>query len=387
MLLLAANLRPPLTEIGPILPQIRADLGLSGADASLLTALPVLCFGLFAPVVPPMLRRLGVERTVFVSLVVLMVGAVLRLVPSWSMLLAGTAVLGAAIAVGNVVLPVLVKTRFPERVGSVTGLYMMALNIAAAAAASSVVPLTAAIGRGWRGALAGWLAPIAIALLCWAPMALFGRGHTPTQSSATVPARAVLRSSRGRALIIFTASQSVIYYGMIAWLPSIFQDQGVSAAGSGFLLSVATVIGAPVALVLPTLAARATEQRAHVVALVLFAGVGLLGLLLAPTAAPYCWVVLLGIGQGGVFPLALTLFVLRTDTPAQTARVSVVAQSVAYVCAAAGPLAMGLMRDHTGSWQWPIVLLLACLGVEFVSGLRAGRAGHLRLGTQARVIH
>lgn len=379
MLLLAANLRPFLTEVAPVLPQIRADFGVSGAEASLLTTLPVLLFGLCASAMPSLMRRFGTERAVFLALVVLLAGGLARLIPTWPMLLAGTVVLGAAVAVCNVVLPVLVKTRFPDRTGSITGLYTMSLNVAAAAAAGTVVPLVALTGHGWRGGFAVWLIPIGVALVCWAPLALVRRGCQVKQAAIALPVFVLLRNSRARALVIFTASQSVIYYGMVAWLPSIFQHHGVSPSDSGILLAVATLVGAPVALVVPTMAARAVNQRGHVLVLAAFAGVGLIGLLVAPVAAPYLWAVLLGIGQGGVFPLALTLFVLRTATGAETAGISVLAQSVAYVFAAVGPLTMGIMRDRTGSWKAAIVVLLVCLLVEAVSGLHAGGPGRLSL--------
>lgn len=376
LMLLAANLRTPLTEVGPVLPRIQVDFGLGGAQASLLTALPVLFFGLCAPTVPFLLRRLGIDRTVLAALSVLLAGSLLRLVPSWAALLAGTVLLGSAIAVGNVMLPVLVKTRFAARSGAMTGLYTMSLNIAASAAAGTIVPLVAWTGQGWRAGFGFWLIPIGVAIACWTLVARTGPGHVPGQAGS-MPTFALLRSGRARALVVFTASQSIVYYGMIAWLPSIFQNSGTSASTSGALLSAATFVGAPVALLLPTLAVRARSQVGHAVALAVFAAIGLVGLLVAPLAAPYVWAIMLGIGQGGVFPLALTLFVLRTTSPQQTAGLSVLAQSVAYLCAAVGPFAMGLLHDHTGSWSAAIWVLLGALVIEAVSGVSAGRPGHL----------
>lgn len=384
MLLLAANLRPPLTEVSPVVAQIRRDYGISGGEASFLTTLPVLLFGLCAFATLPLLRRLGIARTVLLALIVLMAGSLIRLLPNWPVLLVGTALVGASIAVGNIVLPVLVKTRFPHRTGQITGLYTMALTAAAAAAAGTVVPLAALSRGGWRGGFLIWTVPIAGALVCWALLGLRRRRRPVNRGATGVAVLSLIKNSRARALVVFTASQSLIYYGIIAWLPSIFQDHGYSPAGSGLLLSLTTIVGAPVALVVPAMATRARDQRAHVVVLAACAGAGLGGLLVAPVAAPYLWVVLLGIGQGGVFPLALTLFVLRAANGAETAALSVLAQSVAYVVAAMGPLAMGVARDRTGTWTAAIIILLACLGVQLVSGLSAGKAGPLSLGSAPR---
>ncbi|TWP33241.1 CynX/NimT family MFS transporter [Leekyejoonella antrihumi] len=380
MLLLAANLRTPLTEVGPVLSTLRGQFGLTSGAASLLTALPILLFGLCAPLASPALRRMGIDRLILLALVVLLAAGLLRLAPSLPALLVGTTVMGAAIAIGNVVLPVLVKTRFPDRAGVVTGSYTMALNVGASAAAGTIVPLTAALGS-WRAGFSVWLIPIVAACCCWAPLvrARNRAGSTSQQMTAPTRSLAMLGNARVLAIVIFTASQSVVYYGMITWLPSIFSDHGASPSQAGALLSVATFIGAPVALVLPPMAARARDQRPFVVALVILAAAGLCGLLIAPTAAPYLWAVLLGIGQGGIFPLALIMYVLRTSNGEQTAALSVLAQATAYVFAAFGPLIMGVLRDRSGTWSSSILLLLACLVVELVTGLSAGRAGHIHL--------
>lgn len=374
-----------MAEIGPVLAQIRTSLHLSGIEASLLTAVPVFFFGLCAPAAPALLRRFGVNRTVLAALAVVLLGTVVRLGPSWTTLLIGTALLGAGIAVANVLLPVLVKLHFPGRVGPITGLYTMTLNLAAAAAAGSIVPLSGAFGHSWRAGLAVWSIPVAAALLCWGVLASRRQGQATTGGHALRAGHplSLLRNRRARAVVFFTASQSVIYYSILSWLPSIYQDHGISPLNAGILLSVTTLIGAPVALLLPSLAARARDQRRYVIVVAGCAAAGLFGLLLAPATAPYLWAILLGIGQGGAFPLALTFFVLRTTHAAQTATLSMVSQTIAYLLAALGPLAMGTLHDGTGSWTVPIMVLISCLCIEVLTGLRAARAGQITQATAA----
>ena len=398
LVFLAATLRPSIALVGPILAQIRSDLGLGSSDVSVLTALPVLFFGLFAPTVPALNRRLGPARSVLVALVAVLAGSLLRLEPSWTALVIGTCLLSAGIAVGNVLLPVLAKTYFPSRIGLVTGLSTMSLNLAAASAAATIVPLTVLAGGQWREGMLAWTAPVVTAMVSWAVLATRDReprlqrsgeeqrssgNHSPARANGSARPesnRGIVRSRLAWYIIAFTASQSVIYYCVLSWLPSIYQSHGVSAAFSGVLLSIATAIGAPVALVVPSLAARTADQRGLLAVVVGCAAAGLAGLLLDATAAPVLWAVLLGIGLGGAFPLALAFFALKTSNSEQTASLSMLAQTVAYLLASAGPFTLGLLRDGTGSWSPGIGLLLGCLAVELAAGLLAAKPTRRALG-------
>ncbi len=373
MLLVAVNMRTALAVVGPVLGEIRSATHLTGAGLALLTALPVICFGALAPLAPGLARRWGLERALALALLLLTAGMAIRLGPGVLTLLGGTFVLGGGIALINVLLPALVKRDFNDRAGLVTGMYTTALNLSAAVAAGSAVPLSASLAGGWRGAFAIWLAPAFVAFAVWV-----GFARRSGESPATPRPRqtgGILRSRRARQLVIFTAAQSVIYYGVLSWLPSIFQAHGESATSAGLLLSVTTLVSAPVALVVPALAGRRPDQRGYVTLVAVSVLAGLLGLLVAPAAAPQAWAILIGVGLGGAFPLALTMFVLRAGDAAETARLSTVAQSIAYLVAAGGPLAMGLLRDQTGSWRPAIALLLVLAVVEFLAGLGAGRPG------------
>ena len=369
VVLVAVNLRPAVAGVGPVLPELRAGLSLPGAAAAVLTTLPVLCFGLLATTAPRLVRRYGIERVLVGAMAALAVGALGRVLDGAAALFAGTVVAGGAIAVGNVLLPPLIKRDFPDRTGPMMGVYSMAVSGAAAVSAGLAVPLAAASGLGWRGALGAWAVPAAVAALVWLPRS---RGHT--RPPATPPGRSLLRDPLAWQLTVFFGLQSLSFYAVLGWLPSMYRDFGASPAVAGFLLSLSGLVQIPVSLVLPGLAGRARTQAGYAVAGTALIGVGIAGVLLAPMAAPYLWVALIGAGQGACFALGLNLFVLRTRRVADTARVSAMAQSIGYTLCAVGPLLVGLLHEATGSWTVPLILLLALLVPQAVSGALAGRS-------------
>jgi CP family cyanate transporter-like MFS transporter len=374
VVLVAINLRPAVAGVGPVLPELRAGLPLSGAGAAVLTTLPVLCFGLLATVAPRLARRYGIEPVLVGVMAALAAGAFLRVLDGPPLLFAGTVVAGGAIAIGNVLLPPLIKRDFPDRSGLMMGVYTMAVSGAAAVAAGLAVPLADA-GLGWRGALGAWAVPAAVAALAWLPRM---RGHT-RPPAAPAAGRSVLRDPLAWQLTVFFGLQSLSFYAVLAWLPSMYRDFGTTPAVAGFLLSFSGLVQIPVSLVVPSLANRAAHQVWYAVGGTAAIAAGIAGVLLAPMAAPYLWVALIGAGQGACFALGLNLFVLRTERVADTARVSAMAQSIGYTLCAFGPLLVGLLHDATGSWTAPLVLLLALLGPQVVCGALAGRARTMHL--------
>ena len=373
MVLLAINLRPAAAAVGPLIDRIKADTGLSTTGAGALTTLPVLCFGALAPLAPALARRLGERATAALALVVLLIGTLVRLVPGLGFLFFGTALAGAAIAVGNVLLPVLVRGNFPDRVGLMTSMYTTALVGFAALAAGVSVPVADAFGGGWRPGLAIWAVPAVIALVVWAPQLARRRPTHAEPGAPATGARSLLRDPVAWSVTLFFAVQSAGFYATLTWLPSVFHSHGESTSAAGFLLSLSLIVGLAPALTVPSMAARAHDQRPFVLVVVSLIAVGWLGLLLAPTSAPYLWVVLLGIGQNAAFPLALTLIVLRGGTVASTAGLSTMVQTVGYLVAATGPLAIGAVHDVTGSWTPALIVLLALLVPQTVIGLEAAR--------------
>ena len=228
MVLLAANLRPAAAAVGPLLSRIQADTGLSSTGAGVLTTLPVLCFGALAPLAPALVRRLGERATAAVALAVLLFGLLVRLIPGLGFLFFGTAVAGAAIAVGNVLLPILVRGNFPDRVGLLTGMYTTALIGFAALAAGISVPVADAFGGGWRPGLAIWAIPAAIALAVWAPQLRRRKSAGGPAGERVAGARALLRDRVAWSVTLFFAVQSAGFYATLAWLPSVFHSHGIS---------------------------------------------------------------------------------------------------------------------------------------------------------------
>ncbi|MCO7220699.1 MFS transporter [Klenkia sp. PcliD-1-E] len=252
VVVVALNQRPAVVGVAPVLGQLRADTGLSSALAGLLTALPVLCFGVFAPVAPQLARRVGLGTAVAASLVLLAAGTALRLLPPVVALYAGTVVAGGAIAVANVLVPAYVKREFAEP-GLVMGVYSAALNVGAALAAGLTVPIGAALGWDWRGALAVWGLLAVLALAVWLPVAGTGR---VARVGAPGPSWGLLRHGLAWRVTLFLGMQSTQFYGLSAWLPTLLVDAGLPAAEAGLLLAVATVTGAVGAFLGPTLAGR-----------------------------------------------------------------------------------------------------------------------------------
>jgi CP family cyanate transporter-like MFS transporter len=398
VVLIAINLRPAAASIGPLLDRIEAATGLSSGWAGALATLPVLCFGLLAPIAPPLARRRGLRQALTLAMAGLLAGLLLRLVHGTVALFAGTALAGAGIATGNVLLPVLIRRDFPRQTGSAMALYTTSLIAFAALAAGVTVPLTDALGGGWRTGLGIWVLPAAVALLAWAP-ALRRRDLPPGPAAPADPtrpadpaapadptrpaapdaeapghsARALLGHPLAWMVTLFFALQSGGFYATLAWLPSIFRSHGTSESDAGFLLSLSMVVGLATALTVPGLAGRMRSQRALVVVCCGLTAAGLTGILLAPMAAPYLWTILLGLGQNASFPLALMIIVLRGGSVATTQGLSTLAQSVGYVLAALAPLAVGALHGATHTWTPALILLLALLVPMLLTGLAAGR--------------
>jgi CP family cyanate transporter-like MFS transporter len=371
VVLVAVNLRPAVAGVGPVLPDLRAGLPLSGTGAAVLTTLPVLCFGLLATAAPRLVRRFGIEPVLVGAMLALAAGALGRVLDGPAALFAGTVVAGGAIAVGNVLIPPLVKRDFPDRTGVMMGVYTMAVSGAAAVAAGLAVPLAGATGLGWRGALGAWAVPALVAGLAWLPRL---RGRTRPSAASSATRRPLWRSPLAWQLTVFFGLQSLSFYAVLGWLPSMYRDFGSSPATAGFLLSLSGLVQIPVSLVLPGLASRARHQVGYALGGTALIGAGFAGVLLTPTAAPYLWVLLIGAGQAACFALGLNLFVLRTEEVADTARVSAMAQGIGYTLCAVGPLLVGVLHEITRSWTPPLVLLLVLLVPQAVSGALAGRA-------------
>ncbi len=376
LVLLAANLRVVVITVGPVLRDVQADLGMSDTAAGALFTLPLLVFGTLGFAVSGLVRRLSVNGALLVALGLIVVGTALRGVsPTTVWLLAATLVALVGIAVGNVLAPTLVRAWFPTQVGRASAWYMTAMAVGTAAPAALVVPAAEVLG-GWRSALAIWAVPAVFALL--AAGLVSARTRTPEAGPAVAESTASALGPRLRrqpvawALAAFFGLQSLEAYTAIGFLPTILRDAGVPADRAGTLMASTVAIGAPIAFLLPRLATRREDQRGFVIVLIACSALGQLGLLLAPAAAPLAWVLLLGAGSGA-FPLALLLITLRTSTTVGTAALSSLVQGFGYLLGVGGPVVVGALRDATGDWRVPLLVLLTLLVPKLFAGLVAAR--------------
>jgi cyanate transporter len=375
LVLLTINLRAAITGVPPVLGELRDAFGLSGAGAGVLATLPVLCLGVFAAGAPVAARRFGTETAIAGSLVMITAGIVLRVVQSPVSLYFGTVLAGAGIAMGNVLMPAVIKRVFPTRVGSLTGLAMMLMAASGAVAAGLAVPLDEA--GGWRLALAVWAVPSLVAALVWGPLAVRSRRAPTAPVAAPRSGGSLLRSPAAWFVAAFMGLASLMFYVLMSWLPEIMKDAGQTPAAAGMMVSTMLIVGIPLGMVVPVFAARLRDQRPLVVAVAATMVAGLAGLLLVPSAG-WVWVAVLGVGTGSAFPLAYTLLSLRSPSPSVAASLSGMAQTGGYLLAAAGPFAVGVLHGATGGWDVPLVLLLALVVPEVIVGLLAARPGFVR---------
>ena len=356
-------------------PPILGDLGLTPEQASLLVTIPVLCFSLGALAGPALRARFGEERAIFVTVGLLLGGLIVRaLWPAWG-LFPGTVIAGLTIAVLNVLLPSLVKRRFPRHIGPMMSAYTMAMTGGAALAAGLTVPVLRASDGSVTVALGVWAVPVVLAVVAWVPQV---RSPAPAGRTASAGRQAAIwRHPLAWHVLFFMGLQSLLYYGPLSWLPQIYRDRGVDPVDAGFLLMIFNVLGIVGNLGAPVLAARLPDQRPAVAGALALVALGLLGVMLAPTSTAVVWMILLGIAQGACLSLALLLIVLRSADGDVAARLSSMAQSGGYALAAAGPFVMGALHSAFGDWTAPLAFLLAVAIVIWVPGLKAARNGQI----------
>jgi len=371
LVLIALNLRPLFSSLSVLLPEVMEATGLSTTGASLLTTLPVLCLGVFAPFAPKLAQRYGAERTLLAALLLLALGTGLRALETVPLLFVSTFLAGAAIAIGNVLLPGLVKRDFPDNVALMTGLYTMALCGGSAGAAGLTLPIEHLLTGSWSGALAAWAVPVVIVALIWTPQAL---GSHRTVSHSGFRVTGLWRDRLAWQVTLFMGLQSALAYCVFGWLAPILRERGFDATTAGALVSLSVMAQVVTCLAVPSFAVRRKNQCGVNVALVVAATVALLGILFAPTSTVVFWAILQGIGQGGLIAAAMTVIVLRSPDSHVAAHLSGMAQGVGYVLAAIGPLLVGLIRGWTGSFQATAFLYVALGLGAAIAGLGAGRA-------------
>jgi CP family cyanate transporter-like MFS transporter len=371
VVLVSLNMRPVIASVPPIIDEVRSAYGLSSAVAGALTAAPVVCMGVCAPAAAWVAARWGTGRAVAAALGLLAVATAVRPAGGPALLFVGTVAAGVGIAIGGALLPALVRARFPDRVGPMTGVYTTALIGGALIGAGTTEPLRGVLPGAWRGALAFWALPVAVALLVWwaARPAAPAAGAPPPVGAPWSP----WRSRVAWLATIYMGGQSLLYYAALAWLSARYTELGWSARAAGGLLALFSAAQLVTALGLPALARRDPRPVIAGALVVTMAGLALIAL--APLAAPAVWVTLLGLGVGGSFALALTVVGQVAPTPADTPRAAGMAFFVGYLLASAGPVAVGLLHDATGGYRWPYLALVGVGLVTLAAALPAGAAG------------
>jgi CP family cyanate transporter-like MFS transporter len=379
LLLVSTNLRPAFTSVSPLLETIGQDLGLGRAALGLLTTIPVLCMSVFALTAARITERLGAERGVLWSVVLIGVATAARLAGEQVVaLFASTFLVGVGIAVAQSQLPTIVKERFSERAALVTGIYTLGINAGAALAAEATIPLEQLFEGFWPGALASWSLLAVMAAAFWLPFASGSRAIQQPDAAGAVTSLP-WRSGRAWLVSVFFGSQSCIYYSSLMWLAPLYSNSGLDEGQAATLLTVFALMGMPASLLIPALADRWEDRRPWLVLTLVFNIIGLAGSGLIPLAtpwAPWVWAVALGIGAGGLFPLALTLPVDNSASAEEASQLTAMTFFVGYMLSALGPPAAGGLRDLTGGYLVPFVALAALgagmLAVSFRFRPRSG---------------
>ncbi|MGG7735098.1 CynX/NimT family MFS transporter [Klebsiella aerogenes] len=371
ILFIAATLRVTFTGIAPLLDAIRTEYQLTTAQTGLLTTLPLLAFGLVSPLAAGVARRFGIERSLLLAMVIICLGIGLRSLPSAAWLYIGTALIGCGIALGNVLLPGLIKRDFSGHVARMTGAYSITMGAAAAAGSAMVVPLALA-GFGWRGALLLLMVFPLLALLLWLPQAR-RQATTPMTGSGAAHNRGIWRSALAWQVTLFLGINSLVYYVIVGWLPAILQSMGYSEAQAGSLHGLLQLATAAPGLAIPLVLHRLKDQRGIAVLVALMCVVSTLGLWLLPGQA-VIWTLIFGFGSGATMILGLTFIGLRASSAHQAAALSGMAQTIGYLLAACGPPLIGKIHDAYGDWHIPLIIVALIAVVMALFGALAGRA-------------
>lgn len=372
IIFIGANLRAPLTSVGPLIPSIRESLGISSTLAGALTTVPLLAFALLSPFAPKLARRYGMETVLFFSLILLTIGIVLRPLSGVGMLFTGTIFLGLAIAIGNVLVPSIIKQNFPENVGAMTGIYSVSMNLCGAIASGLSIPISSKSGFGWQGSLGYWGIISIIAILFWMPQIRLRRKQIMKVSEKTKSVN-MWKSGLAWQVTVFMGLQSLIFYTIVAWLPEILQQQGLSSSTAGWMLSLMQFAVLPFTFIVPIIAGRMKNQYVLVTITALLFIMGVIGILYGNLSFIPLSVIFLGIGGGCAFSLAMMFFSLRTQNSYQAAELSGMAQSIGYLLAAVGPTLFGVLHDITNNWIMPLWMLVVASALIFISGIGAGR--------------
>lgn len=374
ILLFAANLRAPMTSLPPLLTQIQDSFALNAATAGIITAIPLLIFGIVSPLAPLISRAIGLERALLTALALITTGIVVRSLGSLELMFTGTAAIGIGIAIGNVLLPSLLKRDFPSQIPLLTAIYALTMGTVAAFSSGLAIPIAEATGWGWQFALlCTGLVPLA-SLIFWIPLAR--RPASQGGPAVTKPAQPIWRHALSWQVTCFLGINSFLFYSIMSWLPAIMESAGYTASAAGRTHGIMQFGASIIGLLMMPLVRRSTDQRKLAVGIGALSSISLAGLWLQPSLSTV-WATLFGMGNGGVFILALSFMGTRVSTAGQAAALSGMAQSAGYLLACTGPSLLGSIHDLTDSWRVPVALCSLLSLSLLVFGWLAGRSQRL----------
>lgn len=371
VILVGANLRVPLTSAGALVSFIRDDFGISNALAGAITTLPLIAFALLSPFAPKIANKIGMERTIAISLALLITGILFRSAGAIEFLFTGTLLVGLGIAVGNVLIPGIIKMNFPFKIGLMTGLYAIVMNVFGALGSGLSIPIATSGSFGWRGSLVIWSGLVLITLLIWLPQLM--KKHDTKKKINNQKIGGMLRSPLAWKITVFMGAQSLIFYTLITWLPTILTANGYDIHLAGWGVFIFQFASIPFTFIIPVIADRMKNQvmLAFVSSGLILAGI--IGLLAGLSELSILWAVFLGIGNGSAFSLSMMFFTLRTKDGYEAAELSGMAQSLGYLLAAVGPVLVGGLQDITGSWTLPLSMMALFAIVMLIMGVASGK--------------
>lgn len=372
---MAINLRAPLTSVSPVVNEIISQLNLNNVEAGLITTLPLLAFGCLSIFTPRLAAGWGLEKVLWYSIPVLVLGLLARASGDVRLLFIGAALIGVAITIGNVLMPAFIKLRFPEKMGLMTGINALSMNIAGVLASGFSVQVGLLTGWGWKGSIGIWVIPAIVGFLVWIPQLRPVQKGTATAAGGFSQ---LLRSRLAWYITIFMGLQSCLFYVFVAWLPVVLQDWGMTEEQAGWTFSYIQMTQLPITLLGPVITGRIKKHTNLILFTTIVLLIGVLGLVFFKTAYVIPSVICIGIGTGLAFSIVLMFFVLKTETPLKAAQLSGMAQSFGYLIAAASPPLFGWIYDWTSDWSYSLLLLIPLTLVMCVVALLSARDNSLR---------
>lgn len=376
VILVGSNLRVPITSVGALISFIRDDLAISNTVAGLITTLPLLAFALLSPFAPKIANRIGMEWTIALSLALLTIGIIIRSLTGIGFLFAGTLFVGLAIAIGNVLIPGIIKMNFPFKIGIMTGIYAVFMNIFGALGSGLSVPISSAGNMGWKGALGIWGLLTIISLLVWIPQLHKQKQRKSPKADVEKDQKSSLwRSPLAWNVTLFMGGQSLAFYTLIAWMPDMLHAIGYNAGTAGWMVFLMQFALIPTTFIIPVIAEKLKNQVGLAIGTAVLFIIGFAGLMLGSMMLVPLWAVLLGIAGGSGFSLSMMFFTIRTRDGKEAAELSGMAQSFGYLLAAVGPVLVGVLHDVSNGWVMPLTFLIVISVIILIAGITSGKEG------------